>query len=105
MKYVMTSKDDIFYEKYIVKDTIALKNGQIEIDKATYLTVKLPCKLIDMQYVTVDEYPDFGFVPSVMEPEPAPEPTPQEDTDAMLVDHEYRMTMLELGLEVTNDAV
>lgn len=102
MKYVMTSRDDIFYEKYIVKDTVALKNGQIEIDKDTYLTIKLPCKLIDMQYVTVDEYPDFGFVSS--EPEPVqPEPTPQEDMDAMLVDHEYRLTLLELG--VTNDAV
>lgn len=34
-------------------------------------------------------------------PEPAPSsPTPsaQDDTDAMLVDHEYRITLLELGL-------
>ena len=26
------------------------------------------------------------------------EPTAQEDTDAMLIDHEYRLTMLELGI-------
>lgn len=26
------------------------------------------------------------------------EPTAQEDTDAMMVDHEYRLTLLELGL-------
>lgn len=26
------------------------------------------------------------------------EPTAQDDTDAMLVDHEYRLTLLELGL-------
>lgn len=32
-----------------------------------------------------------------------PEPTEQEDTDAMLIDHEYRLTLLELG--VTDDAV
>ena len=38
-----------------------------------------------------------GTIPEP-EPEPEPEPTPQEDTDAMQVDHEYRMTMLELGL-------
>ena len=25
-------------------------------------------------------------------------PSAQEDTDAMMVDHEYRLTMLELGL-------
>ena len=28
-------------------------------------------------------------------------PTAQEDTDAMLVDHEYRLTMLELFTDVT----
>ena len=33
------------------------------------------------------------------QPEPVEaEPTPQEDTDAMLVDHEYRITLLELGV-------
>lgn len=26
------------------------------------------------------------------------EPSPQDDTDAMLIDHEYRLTLLELGL-------
>lgn len=36
-----------------------------------------------------------GVVP---EPEPEHEPTEQEDTDAMLIDHEYRLTLLELGL-------
>lgn len=44
----------------------------------------------------------LGTIP---EPEPAPElePTAQEDNDAMLVDHEYRLTLMELG--VTSDAV
>ena len=32
-------------------------------------------------------------------PEPStPEPTEAEDTAAMLVDHEYRLTLLELGI-------
>ena len=32
-------------------------------------------------------------------PEPVPaQPTAQDDTDAMLIDHEYRLTLLELGL-------
>lgn len=39
----------------------------------------------------------------VYEQESEPEPTEQEDTDAMLVGHEYRLTLLELG--VTDDAV
>lgn len=41
-----------------------------------------------------------AWVPGVL-PEPAPvadEPSPQDDTDAMLIDHEYRLTLLELGL-------
>ena len=29
-------------------------------------------------------------------PEQPPTPTPQEDTDAMLVDHEYRLTLVEI---------
>lgn len=47
-----------------------------------------------------------GITPgAIPEPEPAPEPEPtaQEDNDAMLVDHEYRLTLMELG--VTSDAV
>lgn len=38
-----------------------------------------------------------GIVPE-LEPEKEAEPTAQDDTDAMLVDHEYRITLLELGL-------
>jgi len=30
--------------------------------------------------------------------EPVDEPTAQDDTDAMLIDHEYRLTLLELGV-------
>lgn len=30
-----------------------------------------------------------------------PVPSPQDDIDSMLVDHEFRITLLELGLEVT----
>ena len=31
-------------------------------------------------------------------PEQDPEPTPEEDVDAIMVDHEYRLTLLELGV-------
>ena len=30
-----------------------------------------------------------------------PAPSAQDDTDAMLIDHEYRLTMLELGVTAT----
>lgn len=36
--------------------------------------------------------------PPEPEPGPEPEPDPQADTDALLVDHEMRITMLELGV-------
>ena len=38
-----------------------------------------------------------GTLPE-QEPEPTPEPSEEDDTAAMLVDHEYRLTLLELGL-------
>ena len=38
-----------------------------------------------------------GTIPEP-EPLPTPGPTAQDDTDSMLVDHEYRIAMLELGL-------
>lgn len=43
----------------------------------------------------------YTYVASLLpEPEPVePEPTPDDDRDAMLVDLEYRVTLLELGLE------
>lgn len=37
-----------------------------------------------------------GVVPDTDPTEP--DPTPQDDTDALMVDHELRLTMLELGL-------
>lgn len=38
-----------------------------------------------------------GAVPAP-EPEPAPEPTEGDDLMAMTIDHEYRITLLELGV-------
>ena len=40
---------------------------------------------------------EAGEIPEP-EPMPEPEPTAEEDTAAMLVDHEFRLTLLELGL-------
>ena len=38
------------------------------------------------------------WIPGVIPEPPKPEPTEQDDVDAMLVDHEYRLTLLELGV-------
>lgn len=40
----------------------------------------------------------FEEAPLPITPEPTPEPTEEEDLAAMTVDHEYRLTLLELGL-------
>lgn len=39
-----------------------------------------------------------GTPPAPVPESVASQPTAQDDTDAMLVDHEYRMTLLELGV-------
>ena len=45
---------------------------------------------------------DYRYINNefIFDPQPKLEfePTAQDDIDAMLVDHEYRLTMLELGL-------
>ena len=38
-----------------------------------------------------------SLVPVARPPAPTLEPTPEEERDAMLVDHEYRLAMMELG--------
>ena len=44
-------------------------------------------------------YQDGGFVYSPLpKSEVVTTPSAQDDTDAMLIDHEYRLTILELGL-------
>ena len=35
---------------------------------------------------------------------PSPDPTWNEDVDAMLVDHELRLSMVELGLDPNNES-
>lgn len=52
-------------------------------------------------FVDVTETPDgiqITEIPHEPIPVPVHGPTAQDDTDAMLVDHELRLTMLELGL-------
>lgn len=53
-------------------------------------------------------YSDNGYsyepVPPAPEPEPVEaEPTAEDDMAAMLIDHEYRLTLMELGLTEGGD--
>ena len=63
-------------------DTPCFPFGEItveEIDGVMTVTSWTPCEMPE--------------IPEVKE-----EPTAQDDTDAILVDHEYRLTLLELGV-------
>lgn len=68
------------------------------------------CECIEgMEYdIVVESFPDdnvrdYKYINGeyVHDPEPKPdppEPTAEEDTLTMIVDHEYRLTLLELGV-------
>lgn len=71
---------------------------------STYLEAKGFVKLAvtdgEVTAIETDEEALATYEAEHPEPEPVePEPTPDDDRDAMLVDLEYRVTLLELGLE------
>lgn len=39
-----------------------------------------------------------GWTAGELPPEPQPEPTEEDDIEMLLVDHEYRITLLDLGV-------
>ena len=49
-------------------------------------------------YTTIDNIKQYVWDDDSEKEETPDETSAQDDTDAMLVDHEYRLTMLELGL-------
>lgn len=62
-----------------------------EYKEQEIVSVKVPYTRTEVVEMTAGVMPE-------PEPEPEKQPTAQEDIDAMLVDHEYRLTLLELGL-------
>ena len=72
------------------------ENGRLVQNKA----VRLDAEPIDniTKFAWADEdYEDvLMYIPNHVEPDA--DPSPQDDTDSMLVDMEYRLTLLELGL-------
>lgn len=98
MRYVLTSKDGVFYKKSIAPNDVELTQEQIEVSKAKFIAVRLPCILADGVFVSVEKAPELANEYFDHAPEAEPEPSEADDTAAMLVDHEYRLTLLELGL-------
>lgn len=75
---------------YIIPDGWAVVPASMELP-ATFPFVNITVEGGVVTSMTAGVAPD---------PEPVPDPVPTEadDTAAMLVDHEYRLTMIELGL-------
>lgn len=70
------------------------------VDSFEFDMSELPKSPDEERSYTLDidfENKSFTLVPKDA-PEVEPEPTEEDDTAAMLVDHEYRLTLLELGL-------
>ena len=80
----------IKYEK--TDDGVKVVSEEMDLPNLPYgdLTVEIKCGVPTVTGWTPREMPEV--------PEAEAEPTAQEDTDAMLVDHEYRITLLELGV-------
>lgn len=88
----------------------ALKNGGHRNQTASLSKVPEGWAIIpdDMEIPSTFPFVDIevedGVVVSMTErvvpekPTVKVEPTAQDDTDAMLIDHEYRLTLLELGI-------
>ena len=87
MKYALNLTED----NRILSACKVLPNGKY--DGMPILDVLPEDNLPDYQYID-GEYV-YNPLPKV---EVKPEPTAQDDTDAMMVDHEYRLTLLELGI-------
>ena len=90
MRYVGTLKGDVIVAKGINYTDYRDKH-EIELTEEQYETIPIPCVIIDGEFIPCD------FPESEVEDVPT-EPTAQDDIDVMLVDHEYRLTLLELGV-------
>ena len=104
MKYFIKIVSDVAIGVY--RNDEKWSDNDHEITEEQFTEWAFPCRvevtddgvmLGDM--VPWEELPDMSE-PGAPNPEPIPDPIPtaQEDNDAMLVDHEYRITMLELGI-------
>lgn len=100
MKYIAKIKDGIVWQVRLVTDEYQpLEDERVvtQDEQSTALDVELPAVMDEDGHLshtdTWVETPDIsGEVPTVKTT------TAQDDTDAMLVDHEYRITLLELGV-------
>ena len=90
MRFVGSIYKDVIVSKGI-NHTDYIDENEIELTEEQYDSIHIPCKLVNGEFVSCD-FPKTECVPV------EDEPTAQDDIDAMLIDHEYRLTLIELGV-------
>lgn len=98
MKYIATIKEGIVWRIRAAADDAPLVADERELPSDIDPDVEMPAVMDEDGNLThVDNWVETpassGAVPTVKTP------SAQDDTDAMLIDHEYRITLLELGVE------
>lgn len=101
MKYIAKIKDGIVWQVRLAADDYRLLEDERVVtqdEQSADIDVELPAVMDEDGHLhhtdTWVETPAVsGEVPTVKTT------TAQDDTDAMLIDHEYRITLLELGVD------
>lgn len=84
------------HDNQTINDMISLPEGWAAIPEEIPIPNTFPFVGVEVEGGTVTALLS-GVTPDP-DPEPIPIPTPDEDRDALLVDLEYRTTLLELGV-------
>lgn len=83
-RYVLTSKDGIFYKKHILFDDVNLSEDEVEVEATVYYKLKLPARYIEEEYVSVDEFPEIEYELIDPTPDVEVEPTTEDVLNALL---------------------
>lgn len=101
MTYVIrTTQAGVTYAKYQIDREP--RPGEEVIPAALYQQIEVPCAVVehaDGSYtIAPAEPPVFPVEAEPLPPVPLPEPTTEDDLMALVIDLEYRTTLLELGV-------
>lgn len=92
MQYVAQTRNDIIVAKFLVSDDYVRQDNELTLTKQQYEDIQLPCTL---EFEPVNEWPTWETQTFEI---PEPEPSTEDDLTTMVVNHEYKLTLLELGL-------
>ena len=102
--FVDIEAEELSYEREVEVMREVTKTREVETIDAEGKPITVPQEYTEMERVT-ERHPYEMMTVTKMTPgvvpepvERVPEPTAADDTAAMLVDHEFRLTLLELGV-------